>query len=137
MNRKDLIGKWKINRMVIHPDGFPKGRMRGAGQFDPQEGNQLLYQEQLWHETENKDLFFARKFYRYHFLDTSIDIYFYQEESNRLFMTLNKAERKGCATCQSDRYSLLWDWVSRNHFLMRYQTIGPKKNYMIKSEFLR
>ena len=137
MNREDLIGKWKINRIMTYPDGSPKGRMMGIGQFDLYEGNQLLYQEQLWHETENEDLLFATKFYRYHFSDTSIAIYFYQEENNRLFMTLNKDELKGCATCKSDRYTLVWNWINKNHFLTRYQTIGPKKNYIIESEFLR
>ncbi|MCB1071826.1 MAG: hypothetical protein KDK96_01860 [Chlamydiia bacterium] len=186
MNREDLIGKWKINRIMTHPDGSPKGRMMGMGQFDLYEGNQLLYQEQLWHETENEDLLFATKFYRYHFLDRSIAIYFYQEENNRLFMTLDKEEHlrskffqdqslgfipikalshpigkshadrgekrntdvgenqafkynryKGNASCKEDRYSLTWDWINMNHFMTRYQTVGPKKNYIIESEFLR
>lgn len=65
------------------------------GQFDLYEGNQLLYQEQLWHETEKENILFATKFYRYHFLEDSIAIYFYQEENNRLFMTLPKDDLRG------------------------------------------
>lgn len=140
MNREDLIGKWKINRIMTRFDGFPKGRMLGMGQFDLYEGNQLLYQEQLWHETENKDLLFATKFYRYHFSGTSIAIYFYQQENNRLFMTLSRGEHvryKGSASCKEDHYSLTWDWIDKNRFKTCYQTMGPKKNYIIESEFLR
>lgn len=140
MNREDLVGKWKINRTMAHPDNSPKGRMAGVGQFDPYEGNQLLYQEQLWHETENEDLLFATKFYRYHFSKNSILIYFYQEENNRLFMTLNKRAQKGLkgdATCRSDRYTLTWEWDNKDHFVTRYHTMGPQKNYVIKSEFSR
>ena len=134
---EELIGKWKINREMTDPNGSPKGTMRGMGQFDLYEGNQLIYQEQLWHETDKEDLFFATKFYRYHFSDDSIDIYFYKEENNRLFLTLQKDELKGSASCKADNYSLVWDWINKDHFLTCYKAIGPKKNYIIESEFSR
>ena len=136
MYKEDLIGKWKINRLMIHPNGFSKGRMMGIGQFDLHEESQLLYREKLWHENKNKNLFFATKFYRYHFSDTSIAIYFHQEENERLFMVIDK-NLKGYATCRLDHYRLTWNWICKDHFITRYEAKGPKKNYIIESEFLR
>ena len=137
MNSEDLIGKWKITRVMTCCKRIPKGVMHGMGQFDLYEGNQLLYQEQLWHETEKEGILFAFKFYRYHFSKDTIAIYFYQEEGNRLFMILNKGELKGYASCKEDHYTLIWDWINKDHFLTRYKALGPKKNYIIESEFSR
>lgn len=137
MNLEDLIGKWHISRSLALLDGTPQGSMQGMGQFELYEGNQLLYQEQLWHETKNEDILFATKFYRYHFSPDKISIYFYKEENNRLFMTLPLDQMKGETLCNQDRYLLNWDWINEDHFLTRYTIMGPKKNTVIESEFKR
>ena len=139
MKKEDLIGKWKIQREISAPDGTSKGKMWGSGTFDIYEGNQLLYQEQLFHETEHENLLTATKFYRYHFAQGQVSIHFYQEEEGRLFMTLpiSDGELKGYAKCKDDGYFLRWNWVNPNAFLTRYQITGPKKNTIIESEFKR
>ncbi len=137
MEIENLVGKWNITRIISHPDGTPKGRMQGMGYYGICEENQLLYQEQLLHTTDEDGLFFATKFYRYHFKKKEISIYFYQEEEGRLFMTLPKNDLRGDATCKEDRYSLVWDWVNPETFLTRYTAVGPQKNYIIESEFKR
>ncbi len=137
MNSEDLIGKWDITHSASYADGSPKGTMQGKGVFDLYEGNQLLYQEQLWHTTESDDLLFATKFYHYHFEKDQISIYFYQEEDNPLFMILPKNILKGRAACKGDNYTLTWDWINEENFLTRYTAVGSQKNYIIESEFKR
>ncbi|MCB1110411.1 MAG: hypothetical protein KDK64_05475 [Chlamydiia bacterium] len=139
MKKEDLIGKWKIQREISALDGTSKGKMWGSGFFDLYEGNQLLYQEHLYHETEHDELLTATKFYRYHFSAEAISIYFYREEEGRLFMTLpiKTPVLKGNSKCGEDGYSLQWTWVNEETFLTRYQIIGPKKQMMIESEFRR
>lgn len=153
MKYEELVGQWKIRRDVFDFSGIIKGKMRGIGLFEPYEGNQLLYQEQLWHETPQGSLLFATKFYRYHFVTDQIFIYFYREENNRLFMTLANTSQSliGAAHCKLDRYTLKWDWINSNHFLTRYEvksfpsneenlnpsSLGAKKNYIIESEYTR
>ena len=139
MKKEDLIGKWKIQREISAPDGTSKGRMWGSGFFDIYEGNQLLYQEQMCHETQHEELLFATKFYRYHFEPEQVSIYFYQEEDGRLFMTfpIIDGELKGYAECKSDSYSLQWNWINPDSFLTCYSISGPKKNSIIESEFKR
>lgn len=137
MNLEDLIGKWNISRILSGVDGTPQGSMRGIGQFELYEGSQLLYQEQLWHETKHEEILFATKFYRYHFGPNELSIYFYKEEENRLFMTLPLVEMKGEALCKQDHYHLQWDWINEDYFLTRYTITGPKKDTIIESEFKR
>ena len=136
MKADDLIEKWKIEREVCDPLGGVKQSMCGFGYFHPLKKHELLYQEQLWHETENQDLFFATKSYRYVFKKKEIQIYFHQEEDNRLFITLPIGkEMSGTSTCKEDRYRLQWDWINSDIFLMRYIVKGTKKDYIIESEF--
>lgn len=137
MKIEDLIGKWTIKRGISTSDGAPKGTMQGSCFFDIHEGGNLLYQEQLWHETEHQDLLFARKFYRYHFLNDQVDIYFYKEENNRLFLSLPNETLKGEALCKEDHYSLQWNWINPDTFMTLYQVRGPKKELHIESEFRR
>ncbi len=137
MKKEDLIGKWRIQRNISAFDGTSKGRMWGSGFFDIYEENQLLYQEQMCHETQHEEFLFATKFYRYHFTLEQVLIFFYQEEDERLFMRLPiiDGELKGLAKCKSDSYFLQWNWVNPNKFLTRYSISGQKKNIIIESEF--
>lgn len=137
MNLEDLIGKWNISRILSGIDGTPQGSMQGSGQFELYEGSQLLYQEQLWHETKHEEILFATKFYRYHFGPEKLSIYFYKEEENRLFMTLPLGEMRGKALCKKDHYQIKWDWINADYFLTRYTITGPKKSNIIESEFKR
>lgn len=138
MKADDLKGKWKIKRVVCHPEGAQKSSMRGSGHFHLLNASELLYQEHLWHETENHDLLFASKAYRYIFKEEELEIYFHQEENNRLFLTLPmKRKMTGTALCREDHYHLLWEWVNRDKFLTRYTVKGTNKDYIIESEFRR
>ena len=138
MKSGDLVGKWKIEREVCDPLGHLKSRMHGMGNFLLLEPDELIYQEQLWHETDGDKLLFATKFYRYFFKEDSIEVYFHQEESNRLFMTLPIGrEMIGTSKCKEDRYRLKWDWVDDDQFLTLYTIKGPQKDYTIESRFLR
>jgi hypothetical protein len=139
MKKEDLIGKWKISREIVGMDGSSKGRMWGSGVFDIHEGNQLLYQEMLYHETEKDDLLLAKKFYRYHFKPDVISIYFYKEEEGRLFLELpiSPGEMKGSSMCRNDCYTLAWNWINPEKFLTRYSISGPSKSMIIESEFSR
>jgi len=138
MKADDLIGKWKIEREVYEPQREIKQRMCGFGYFHPLKKQELLYQEQLWHETENHDFFFATKSYRYVFKKKEIQIYFHHEEDNRLFIALSIGKKmSGTSFCKNDRYCLQWDWINSTIFLMRYEVKGTKKDYIIESEFKR
>lgn len=137
MNSKDLVGTWQISRTIMGGNGSLKGFMNGTGQFDFCGEEELIYQEKLCHQTEKAERFFATKFYRYHFSEDGIAIYFHREENNRLFMTLEKETLKGHSACKADRYGLKWEWMSARRFLTRYKVIGPKKDYVIESEFCR
>lgn len=138
MKSKDLIGKWKIHREAYGSQGKVKGRMYGMGYFQAIQTHEYLYQEQLWHETDNQDFLFAKKFYRYLFIEKEVHIYFHQEENNRLFMILPLGDAMvGVSTCGEDHYTLHWDWVNTETFLTRYIVKGKKKNYIIESEFKR
>lgn len=139
MEKESLIGKWKIVREISALDGTTKGKMWGSGFFDLYEGNQLLYQEHLCHETAEEELLHATKFYRYHFAPDAVSIYFYREEEGRLFMTLPLTEKefRGYAECKDDSYSLQWNWINPDAFFTRYQVTGPKKSMIIESEFKR
>ena len=138
MKPEDLIGKWKIQRETYGCQGMVKGRMHGVGYFQAIQTHEYLYQEQLWHETDNQHLLFATKFYRYVFTDKEVRIYFHQEEDNRLFMILPLGDSMvGTSTCKEDHYTLHWDWVNTKTFLTRYIVKGKSKDYIIESEFKR
>lgn len=138
MKSNDLAGKWKIEREVCDPSGRLQSRMQGVGNFLLLEPDELIYQEQLWHETKGNQLLFATKFYRYLFKENSIEVYFHQEEENRLFMILPIGrEMVGTSKCKEDRYHLKWDWINEDQFLTLYSIKGPKKDYKIESRFSR
>jgi len=149
MNQEDLIGEWRIERVMTNSNRLPTGTMKGVGYFNSYKGTQLLYRERLWHKTENGDLFLARKSYLYGFRINSINIYFHEEENKGLFMTLfRRYDRnvlikpfkqifQGHGTCKADSYFLKWNWIDKDHFTMHYQVTGPKKNYRIESRCAR
>ncbi|MCB1115845.1 MAG: hypothetical protein KDK71_05175 [Chlamydiia bacterium] len=137
MKAEDLVGEWKISRTVRSPDGKAQGSMQGVGHFRPLEKNQLLYEEELWHQTEQKAHYRARKWYRYEFLTDRVLIYFHNEEKGRLFLTIPLREMRGEAMCNQDQYILTWEWRSKSCYLTRYLIRGPKKNTLIESECIR
>lgn len=39
--------------------------------------------------------------------------------------------------CGMDRYKATYHFLERDSFILKYDVIGPKKNYVIKTEFYR
>lgn len=137
MNPQDLIGKWKIERKIFDARVRGKGQMHGVGVFKPLGSDELMYYEQLWHETPAQSLHLARKSYRYRFGQNALEIYFHREENEALFLTLSplKSRMKASMQCGSDRYQLTWKWKSADRFFQRFRVKGEKKNYLIESRF--
>ena len=137
MKPEDLIGKWKIERKIFDARVRAKGKMRGMGVFHAQNPGELIYHEQLWHETPAETFHLARKSYRFLFTEEALDIYFHREENERLFLTLSplRSRMKAAALCGSDRYQLTWKWEAPDQFHQRFRVKGEKKNYLIESRF--
>ena len=128
MKFTDLEGRWKIHRKVHNSVGKVSNLMEGLGNFLKTDKNELIYQEQLYHQIKGEKVVLATKFYRYLFERSSISIFFHKEENNRLFLVL---------PCSNDKYKLNWSWINSKRFFMCYSVLGPKKNYLIKSRYIK
>lgn len=131
------MGNWLIKRKVCTSQNRLLAQMEGVGVFTYFDMKELLYKEQLINHTKNSKTFFARKAYRYRFLNESVYIYFHEEENGRLFLTLQdvKGNMEGSAWCGLDYYQALWQWSSNHSFQIKYQIKGTKKDYFIESRF--
>ncbi len=137
MKQDLLIGKWKIRRGIFDGTLKTRGHMRGVALFSPLSEDELIYHEELWHQAPRGSLHLARKSYRYCFEQEKLHIFFYNEEQNRLFLTLPFSEKKmsGEMTCGLEHYYLSWVWKRHNAFSHRFRVRGETKNYLIESEF--
>lgn len=136
MQVEDLLGSWKLDRTITDHATKKTGHMRGSCVFTRTSKNTLLYKETVTHETITDSTHVAKKFYEYKFHEDFIELYFYNEESNRLFMILDE-NLQGEGICGKDHYHCMWSWENPQKCTQTFQVKGPRKNYSIHSIFTK
>ena len=63
-------------------------------------------------------------------------------EDGRLFYDLQFVEQSessalGDHLCEADRYKAFYHFISTDNFVLKYDILGPEKDYTIRTEFIR
>src|SRR5260221_9978398 len=129
----NLIGSWKFHRIILN-----EGEVNGIAHFKKMDPFSLHYREEGELVLRNQS-FNVYRDYLYKFQDQTISVFF-QESPPRLFHDLefiSDRTAKGSHLCGKDTYDAIYEFLSPSSFKINYSIQGPKKNQLIRTNFLR
>ncbi|MBS0350149.1 MAG: hypothetical protein JSR33_02995 [Proteobacteria bacterium] len=133
-------GVWKFERFISN-----EGSVKGQATFAEIKPNVLKYSETGVWIMADKNMEISRQ-YQYHYNpETDKIIVFFDENPPRLFYELNvafaEAKTSVCTIatgehlCNKDTYKATYKFISSNQFTLFYQVNGPRKQYVIQTNF--
>jgi hypothetical protein len=131
-----FVGSWDIKR-VCHNGLIAQG----VANFKLIDVDNILYQEELAIKYNNVSCInkaYKEYLYCYHrhnnvLYKTFIDSrHFYDLDFDR-----NKSIATGFHLCNQDYYKATYQIFSLNHFMLNYEVVGPRKAYIINTNFMR
>lgn len=134
-----LRGDWLISRTF---SGSYEGRLTGEARFTS-DGEGYLYEESGNLETADGQQFGSRQQYLYRLGDGMIEVL---KQENGEWLPLHELRFKRDETgihathlhlCGEDRYSVVYEVDLDGGFQVSYTIYGPKKDYIIQSEYKR
>lgn len=130
-----LEGRWRLTRLIVHEDGT-EHRFDGTARFR-RSGKRLIEDEDgvlrgLPDATEMK----ATRRYVWTQDKSRIEVLF---DNMRPFHTIPTGVARPETTylCPPDRYRVSYDFSSQRHWTSVWRVEGPKKSYVMTSEFRR
>jgi hypothetical protein len=134
---KSLSGKWSLERIL-----GAYGIIEGLATFsEGHEINILDYREDFNISNFNQNSMRSYKEYEYHLLEDKIVKYFKSENnSKRMFYELEFLSDDFAVAqhiCNLDRYDVEYKFKNPGNFKLKYSVKGPRKDYIIETEFTK
>ncbi len=153
---KNWAGKWQVYREIKYskptdtlasrPDFFCNNAVfQGIADFTLLDRYVYSYLEQGKIKIFRSGTFFtanASKRYIYIYKSGAISVFFYSSQihKRKLFhdiVFINPKQAKGIHYCKSDIYKIYYNFVKKTQFEVKYDILGPDKNYSINTNFLK
>ena len=148
LETKKIIGNWRSKRLILDRLNGSKALFLGKMSISSEtavsmeSGQGFKHKLILLHLREEGNLTTKNKTYQFsqeYLLELSedrCDVFF---NNKSLFFSINRsAEAQGINhLCQLDRYSGQINFVSKSSFLLRFNVLGPKKEYYLKVLYKR
>lgn len=129
-------GSYDIARKIIAPDPSNSFSACGKAVFSHKSDNMILYQEEVvLYDSMNKEISNMKKSYFYQYdVETSRIQKLFADET--LFYELNFQEGYflGQHLCNLDQYTAKY-LLNNEHLSITYNVLGPKKNYVISTNY--
>ena len=131
---RNLEGKWSINRN-IKGIGYGKGRASFTKSTDDQ--NVLCYSERLdLHLGENQHYSNAHQEYKFIYDPERMCLEKYTSAESLMYrLEITGKKARGLYLCSPDKYIATYDFIDDNLFTLTYFVSGPRKDYIIVTEF--
>lgn len=134
-----LLGQWCFYREIA-----PHGHAQGIAEFLPMTNkeNYLYYQEQGQFFPNNQQHFRMQRDYIYVCEENIIDIYHARSGTQgdfflKLVFESNTPAAMATHLCVKDLYQAKFSLINTQTFQIDYHVEGPKKNYLIHTEYLK
>lgn len=133
-------GVWKIERTITHR--FPVGesyQATGLATFSLEKNGDLLYQEEVeMCSLRTKDVFQGTQQYIYKY-DSASDTLAKYFSDGRFFYKLEISGNtaSGNHFCKEDNYKANYIFKAENIFSLTYLVKGPRKDYIMKTAYVR
>lgn len=132
---KSLSGRWSLNRVL-----GAYGEIEGFATFsENRDINILNYREDFNVNNFNQNSMHSYKEYEYHLFESKIMKCFKSENDQRQvfyeleFLSDDFAVAKHM--CNLDSYDVEYNFSSLGNFKLKYSVKGPRKDYIIETEF--
>lgn len=135
-----LEGSWVLERTIVSFEGTVLGTYLGKATYKPTSNPNLLhYREEGQLKMQDstscafKDYYFLYKDGIELYFDSNLTQFFYKME----FLELERGilQSKGIHYCGKDVYKATFTFNSSSVYMSEFIVEGPRKNYIIKSEF--
>lgn len=141
-----LKGQWTIYRTMTAVTGASLGKCKGIVSFVSDKEKRILYYKEKGElQTFNKKFrFFKNYIYKFNSNGTDLEVYF-DETPLRFFHSIKWKKPQGgiilgqgsTHKCAQDIYQLSYQLLSEHLFFVNCKVSGPKKNYILHSQFFK